>query len=111
MFFTRPSLKSCSMYFSPSPSISMALREAKWMIDSRICAGQESPMQRTATSPGIFTTSQPHSGHSAGIGNGFSRPVRFSVRTFTTAGITSPARSTTTVSPIRISFRSISSQL
>ena len=38
------------------------------MIDSRICAGQESPRQRTATSPGIFTISEPHSGQASGDG-------------------------------------------
>ena len=41
----------------------------------------------------------------------FPCPVLFSWITVTTWGITSPARSTTTVSPIRMSLRSISSQL
>ena len=42
---------------------------------------------------------------------GFSRPVRFSVMTLTTFGMTSPPRSIRTVSPSRMSLRFTSSSL
>ena len=64
-----------------------------------------------ATSPSARTASEPHSGQlsghwkrraSAGLRSGSAR---------TTSGMTSPARRTTTVSPIHTSLRSISSWL
>jgi hypothetical protein len=49
------------------------------------------------------TGSEPHAGHFAGISNGGADSGRFSRTTVTTLGITSPARSITTVSPTRTS--------
>jgi hypothetical protein len=57
------------------------------------------------------STCEPQTGHFVGITNSRSLPVRFSAITRTTSGITSPARRTTTVSPIRTSLRRTSSSL
>ena len=53
----------------------------------------------------------PHDGQAVGMENVRSSPVRRSVSTRTTSGITSPARCTTTQSPMRTSLRRISSSL
>ena len=68
-------------------------------------------MRRDAASPSSRTTRPPHTGQSFGISNRFSWPVRTEVTTPTTFGITSPPRSRITRSPIRMSFRRISSSL
>ena len=63
------------------------------------------------TPPSSLTSFVPHSGHAVGktnAGNGLSRSC-FSTRT--TCGMILPAFSTTTTSPTRTSFRSISSAL
>ena len=51
----------------------------------------------------------PQSGHSVGITNAFSLPVRLSITGPKTSGITSPALRIKTVSPIKIPLRIISS--
>ena len=91
--------------------MSIARRDAKCSILRRTCAGHRALTQRTATCAASFTTALPHSGHFIGIRNFFSDPVRKSFRTSTTAGMTSPAFSTITVSPMRMSLRAISSSL
>ena len=91
--------------------MSIAPREAKCSILRRTCAGHWLFTQRIATWPSSFTTALPHSGQCFGIRNFFSVPFRRSLRTLTTAGMTSPAFSISTVSPIRISLRAISSSL
>src|SRR3989344_1125203 len=55
----------------------------------------------------FFSIFPPQAGQTSGILNFFSLPVRILVSTSTTFGITSPAFSITTVSPIRKSKRSI----
>ena len=100
----RPSLR-------PSPSISIAPRDAKCSIRRFNCAGHWLLTQRTATclrpSPPCFRI--PDISSACGI---FS-PCRSADPSAhsTTAGITSPAFSITTVSPMRMSLRSISSSL
>ena len=91
--------------------MSIAPREAKCSIRRRTCAGHCALTHRTATCAASFTTALPHSGQFLGIRNFFSVPVRKSLRTSTTAGMTSPAFSIMTVSPIRTSLRAISSSL
>ena len=91
------------------PSISMTPRAAKCRIDSFSRAGQLVLMQRLAASPSARTTSLPHTGHLCGILN--ARRCSPSFTTRTTFGITSPERSTSTVSPIFKPSRSISSSL
>ena len=87
----------------------MAVRWAKWRIDSFSRAGQLASMQRATTSPASRTTGEPQAGHSAGRTNG--RRSAPSAATRTTLGITSPLRSTTTRSPICRPSRAISSSL
>src|SRR2546422_592497 len=74
-------------------------------------AGQAALVQRTTTSPSGREAADPHTGHRSGKTNGLASAGRFSVTTRTMCGMTSPARSTTTVSPSRTSSRSISSTL
>ena len=67
--------------------------------------------QRTATSPSARFVSPPQTGHFAGISNFRSAPVRFSTMTESTAGMTSPALTIQTWSPMRMSWRAIWSSL
>jgi len=109
--FTSESASSCSMNFSPKPSMSMARREAKCLSLSRSCAGQAEPHATHRHLSGDVH----HLSAAIGAGQGYGArglgPLSLLVRTRTTAGITSPARSTMTVSPLRMSFLCISSQL
>ncbi len=60
---TRPQSTSCSISRSPSPSMSIARRDAKCRSDSRRCAAQTSPpVQRATASPSARTTGDPHTG-------------------------------------------------
>ena len=68
-------------------------------------------MQRSATSPSRRATGAPQAGQRSGIENSRSAPVRFSLRTAAMAGMTSPAFSTRTWSPMRMSLRRMSSSL
>jgi hypothetical protein len=93
--------------------MSIAPRPAKWNTDSRSCAGQDTVFgQRTSTSPSGRPSSVPHSGHDVGMTNSRTAASSRSASTGpTTSGMTSPARRTTTVSPIRTSLRFTSSWL
>ena len=92
--------------------MSIARREAKWMIVSLRCAGQvSSPLQRHTASPSSRTISEPQTGHWVGIRHGTVPSGRRSATTPTTSGITSPARRTITVSPLRTSSRATWSAL
>ena len=106
------------MCFSPSPSMSKALRETKCFSRSTRCAGQiRPPVQRRTTSslPVFALTSRtawlPQAGQTVGKLNGFAPLGRFSSTTPRICGMTSPARWTITVSPMRTSLRAISSSL
>ena len=87
------------------------MRDAKCSMRLRSCAGHAGFTQRTATSPSSRRTSPPHTGHVAGISKTRSPPVRFSGITDSIAGITSPAFTSQTWSPTRMSCRAIWSAL
>ena len=72
----RPSSQKRRIVFSPSPSMSMAPREAKWKSPCWIWAGQERLGHRICTSPGGWTTGVPQAGQRSGIANGRSEPSR-----------------------------------
>ena len=92
--------------------MSNAGRETKWISRSTRCASQiRPPVQRRTASPGGRTAWLPHTGQTSGYTNGFASFGRRSVTTETICGITSPARCSTTVSPMRMSLRAISSSL
>ena len=97
--------------------MSIAPREAKWTMPSRIRPGQLVLGQKRIASPAGRSTGVPQLGHSPGISNfrcfGFpsSSSSRRSGSERTTWGITSPARITSTQSPSRMSFWAISSSL
>ncbi len=100
------------MFFSPSPSMSKAPRDTKWRSRSTACAGQVSPpVQRRIASPSGRVAIEPQTGQCVGNTNRLASAGRFSGIDVTICGITSPARWTTTVSPLRTSLRSISSSL
>src|SRR4051812_4825609 len=81
------------------------------MILSTTCAGQLIFTQRQTASPSGFTNGSPQTGHFDGNNMGFSFPVLVSGKDLTMYGITSPALSTSTVSPIFRSFSLITSSL
>ncbi|MNV38796.1 hypothetical protein D3C71_1303590 [compost metagenome] len=111
-FLTYSFSTSCSMILSPMPSTSNALRETKCFSASLRCAAQISPpVQRATASPSTLSTSEPHTGQCCGNTTSRASAGRRSVITPTTCGITSPARRTITVSPMRRPKRSISSAL
>jgi len=96
-FFTMPRSASWFTRASPRPSMFITPREAKCNIDSRSLAGQLALTQRWSASPSARTTCPPHSGQRLGKRIGFSSlPC---LTTSTTLGMTSPPRSTLTVSP------------
>ena len=106
------------MCFSPKPSMSKALRDTKCLSRSTRWAGQiRPPVQRLITSslPVMGLTSRtawlPQAGHTVGKLNRFVPLGRFPSTTPRICGMTSPARWTITVSPMRTSFRAISSSL
>ena len=75
-------------------------------------AGQISPpVQRFTTSPGGRTAWLPQAGQTSGKAKGALSAGRLSSTTETICGMTSPARCSTTVSPMRTSLRAISSSL
>ena len=98
---------SCSASTSPRPSISIAPREAKWRMRSVTCAGHDALVQRDIASPSGWSTSEPQTGQRSGMTKTRSLPVRDSATGPTTRGITSPARVTKTVSPMRMSLLSM----
>ena len=109
---TKPTSTNCSINLSPKPSIFTALREAKCIRLCLSCAGQiKPPVQRATASPASRTIGEAHSGHCVGMMKTRASSGRFSMILMTTSGITSPARRTTTVSPMRTSLRATSSAL
>ena len=68
------------------------------------CAGHFELTHSDIASPSGRVTGSSHDGHLSGIWKSRSQPVRRPVMTLTTCGITSPARSTTTQSPMRRSL-------
>ena len=107
--FTRPRSTTSSTSHSPMPSMSMAVRRAKCRIDSFRRARQLTLTHRATASPSSRTTADPHDGQLDGIENG--RRWRAGSIIRTTLGITSPARSISTRSPICNPRRAISSSL
>src|SRR5574337_425126 len=97
---------------SPRPSMSIARREAKWISASLRWAAQNNPPeQRHAAAPSSRSSAEPHTGQWVGICHGTAPSGRCSRTTRTTSGITSPARRTITVSPMRASSRATWSAL
>ena len=63
----RPSSWNSMIVFSPSPSMSKALRETRWISRSTVCAGQiRPPVQRLTTSPGGRSARLPQAGQMVG---------------------------------------------
>ena len=98
--------------------MSKALRDTKCFSRSTRCAGQISPpVQRltASTLPVIGLISRtawlPQAGQTSGKTNRFAPLGRFSSTDPRICGMTSPARCTITVSPMRTSLRAISSSL
>ena len=107
-----PSSRKRQACFSPSPSMSIAPLLTKCLTCWNDCPGQPVRLGQIVKTPSAgFTVAVPHIGHFFG-GFGLRRPF-FLRGSFgaTTAGITSPARITTTSSPSRTSLRARSSSL
>ena len=79
------------------------------LVDLRGTRGVGTTCHRFAL--GMIDGNAPQTGHASGIVKIRSLPVRASIMGATTRGITSPARVTSTVSPIRISLLAIYSAL
>ena len=108
--FKSPRSTSCEQVWSPSPSMSIAPREAKWRSRPWSCAGQDRFVQRVMAPSRC--TSAPQAGQWVGMRNS-GRPSggRSSAMTRTISGITSPARRRKIRSPLRTSLRRTSSSL
>ena len=92
--------------------MSIPPRPAKCESHSRSLLGQVSPPVHLATaSPSGRTIGLPHDGQWVGIDHSRSSPVRSDTTGATTSGITSPARRTSTRSPIRTSLSRTMSSL
>ena len=91
--------------------MSIAPREPKWRSRSLSCAGQALFAQRQYASPSGRDVRPPQAGQRAGKRNGSVPGGRRAATTWTTYGITSPARSMSTASPTRTSLRRTSSSL
>ena len=108
---TMPPSTSCSASLSPKPSMSIARRLAKCSSACLRCAGQNRPpVQCQSASPSSRTMALPHTGQCppSRLNRSNGSPAlagRISITTPTTSGITSPARRTITVSPMRTSLR------
>ena len=76
----------------------------QWIMCSSACAGQRVLMQRVTASPSGRETGSPHTGHSAGISEGVLAAVTVFGDGTDDLRYYVPARSTTTVSPIRTPF-------
>src|SRR5216684_1297623 len=108
----RPSSQNSAMCFEPSPSMSKQSRATKCFSRSTAWAAQiRPPVQRRTTMPSSRTARLPQIGHFSGYWKGRASFGRRSRMTPTICGITSPARWTMTVSPMRTSLRAISSSL
>ena len=84
--FTSSASTSCTTSFSPSPSMSMAPREAKWITRPVTWAGHSALGQRVTASPSGRTALVPHTGHLSGSLNFRGLPVRCSRMGATTLG-------------------------
>ena len=102
---------NCSTTAGPKPSMSMALREAKCSRRRRSWAGQVGLSQRATASSASRESGLLHEGHWLGKEYSTASSGRALRSTSTTLGITSPPFSMSTVSPMRISLRRISSAL
>src|ERR671923_856510 len=92
--------------------MSIAPRPAKWKSHSTDWSGQPPRFgHRQSTSLGGRTSSVPHDGHRLGIFHGRAFFGRLDTTGPTISGITSPARRTITVSPLRTSLRLVSDSL
>ena len=92
--------------------MSAAAREAQWISRRTVCAGQTTFAQYSSRLLPCSVRGSPHDGHSDGGTMSRSAPVRLdSSSTPATNGITSPARRTSTVSPILIPRARITSWL
>ena len=92
--------------------MSAAAREAQWIRRRTVCAGQATLVQYSSRLLPCSVSGCPHDGHSPGGSISRSAPVRLEASsTPATNGITSPARRTSTVSPIRTSRARITSWL
>ena len=81
--------------------MSAAAREAQWISRRTVCAGQATLVQKSSRELPCSVSGCPHEGHSDGGTMSRSSPVRLDASsTPATNGITSPARRTSTVSPI-----------
>src|SRR5688572_4401541 len=89
----------------------MASLLTKWMIRSTTCAGHSIFTQRQTASPSSLKSWLLQTGQFLGNTTFFSDPVLTSANDFTIYGITSPALSTNTESPIIRSFSLIISSL
>ncbi|MCY1200314.1 hypothetical protein D9M72_117430 [compost metagenome] len=109
---TRPLSTSWSTSFSPRPSISSALRLAACQsVCLRWAPQNRPPVQRAMVSSSRRSMAEPQTGQAVGMTNSRASSGRFSSTGASTSGITSPARRTMTVSPMRTSLRRISSSL
>src|SRR5215211_2506427 len=92
--------------------MSIAPRPAKWNSHSTDWSGHPALFgHRQSTSPSGRTSSVPHDEHRFGIRHGLAFLGRFDGTGPTISGITSPARRTITVSPLRTSLRRTSDSL
>ena len=108
---TSPSRKRTADSRSPSPSMSIAPREAKCSTRRTRCCGQARLGQYESAASSSRSTAAPQAGQAAGMAKTRSRPSRRLTTGATTCGITSPARCTITVSPTRMSLRWMSCSL
>ncbi len=107
----RPDWTSCSIHWLPMPCMSSPAEDTKWIIERSLTAGQEMLSHIQADCPCSRCTRSPQAGHLSGKDQGTAEGGRFSRQTRTISGITSPARCTTTVSPMRTSLAFTSSSL
>ena len=91
--------------------MSMAPREAKCTMLSRIRPGHDTLEQYAIASSEGYSTFDLHTGQRSGGAYGFPRRTPFLITGPSTWGITSPARVTSTQSPARMSFVWIRSKL
>src|SRR5437764_455895 len=95
----------------PSPRMSIAVRDAKWTMLSKIRPGQETLGQYTITSSGGCSTFDLQTGHRSGGRYDRARRTPFLITGPSTCGMTSPARVTSTRSLSLMSLALISSKL
>ncbi len=109
--WTIPSSNSRTTSFSPTPSMSSAPRDTKCLSSSAPRLGQRGFTHRCWASPSGFAIGWSQAGQRSGMRNTCASSGRRSSTGPTTCGITSPARWTITVSPMRTSLRWMFSSL